>query len=319
MAQSPNRSLRAFGWWARLGFVVPILLLTAQAAKSDVGSRHDRLANDVRALLFSMTTRVADYADWHFGWVSNYRSGYTIAAHVLFNKSKSIVFDASDPGIFETAEVYYNDALRRRVILPVRFSNQLQKLAFDRLALSLADDDRAFAEHPCASDPSSGVCKSASNAIGQIRDGFLDKIFVETVSQQTFSPDRLLNLDKNVVFNIHRAYRPLVIRTGIFIVRFTEMASILLFLTGAIRGLFGIPNSFILVSIISLLLIYTVDYSFSRIDALLNQKTFETVLISEILKQESYIVQYLEDWERQQIIRYSEWRHDQQSTISQGR
>ena len=126
-------------------------------------------------------------------------------------------------------------------------------------------------------------------------------------------------MDKNVVFNIHRTYRPLVIRTGIFIVRFTELASILLFFTGAIRGLFGIPNSFVLVSMISLLLIYTVDYGFSRIDALLNQKAFETVLSSEILKQEQNIVQYIEDWERQEIIRYSEWRHDQQSTISQGR
>ena len=303
----------------RLGLAVPILLLTAQAVKSNVDSSHDRLANDVRALLFSMTTRVTDYADWHFGWVSNYRSGYTIAAHVLFNKTKSIVFDTSDPGIFETAEVYYNVALRRRVILPDRFSSQLQKLAFERLALSLADDDRAYAEHSCASDPGSGTCMNASNAIGQIRDGFLNMIFVETLSKQTFSPDKLLNLDKNVVFNIHRTYRPLVIRTGIFIVRFTELASILLFFTGAIRGLFGIPNSFVLVSMISLLLIYTVDYGFSRIDALLNQKAFETVLSSEILKQEQNIVQYIEDWERQEIIRYSEWRHDQQSTISQGR
>ena len=308
--------LRAVRIWALFGLAVPILLLTAQVVRSEVGTEHVRLVDNVRSLLFSMAARVPDYADWHFGWVSNYRTGYTIAAQVAYNKIQSHLNGAVDQSVIEIAERYYTDALRRRVIVPDRFSSQLQKLAFDRLELSLAEEERTSGLTGCPTNPSDAACSTKSETIRQMRGQFLNIIFVEAVAQEAFSPHKLLNLDKNVVFSIHRAYRPLVIRTSIFIVRATEMASILLFLTGAIRGIFGIPNSFIVVSIISLMLIYGIDYSFSRIDASLNQASFEADLSAEILKQEPHLVQYVESWTQQQTARYSIFLHEPQNPSS---
>lgn len=311
MLGRPYRLLRVFARRVRFALMVPILLCAAYAAQSEIGPDRERMAVDVRGVLYSMTDRVADYADWHFGWVTNYSSAYSIAYRVLQQKTRSFLGGEPDISIFETAERYYSDALNKRVILPEQFSGHLQKLAFDHLALTLADVDRNAIDVACAGRLADAACQDDLATYAQIREKFLNAAFLAAVAEQTFRPERCLKLDDSLIFNIQRAYRPLLIRSGILIIRFTEFTTILVFIVGLVRGFIGIPNNFFLVSAVSLFAIYSIDYAISRVDAALNQKQFELVLTGEILRQEAGLVRYIDEWTKTQINRYSEFRQNE--------
>lgn len=319
MTGRPYFLLRVVGRRARFALMVPILLCAAYAAQSQVGPDHERLTVDVRAVLYNMTDRVADYADWHFGWVTNYSSAYSIAYRVAHQKTLSFFGSAPDLTIFETAERYYSESLYKRVILPEQFSGQMQKLALDYLALTLADHDRNAVYAACAGQMTDAACQDDLATYAQIREKFLDAVFLESVANQTFRPERCLKLDDSLIFNIQRAYRPLLIRSGVFIVRFTEFTTILVFIVGLVRGFIGIPNNFFLVSGISLLAIYSIDYTISRVDAALNQKNFESVLTAEILRQEAGLVVYIDKWTTNQISKYADIRQNELAIIRQDR
>lgn len=319
MTGRPYRVLRVFGRRVRFALLVPILLCAAYAAQSEVGPDRELHSVDVRAVLYSMTDRVADYADWHFGWVTNYSSAYSIAYRVLHQKMRSFLGGEPDITIFETAERYYSEALNKRVILPEQFSGQMQKLAFEYLAMRLADDDRSAVDATCAGQLTDVACQDDLVAYTQIREKFLNAAFLASIANQTFRPERCLKLDDSLIFNIQRAYRPLLIRSGFFIVRFTEFTTILVFVVGLVRGFIGIPNNFFLVSAISLLAIYSVDYAISRVDAALNQKNFESVLTVEILRQEADLVGFIDEWTENQIRRYSDFRQNELAIIRQDR
>lgn len=217
------------------------------------------LRQDLDAFFNRRAERVGHYADWTYGWATSYANSYVTAARVLFALwNNPGAWPQNVVGAVRTQQV---KSVAEHVLRPEHDAAELEALV-DRHAASrmfLLEMETLSASCAGASDPD---CRYAlapklsaiSAAISEEQRGPAAR------GASTAAFVALLGAKPGDGVDVFHLMRPLTTRASLLVLRLTELASVVLIISAALRRIY-VPNTAVTRFVVALAVAWGLDYA----------------------------------------------------------
>lgn len=245
------------------------------------------LLQDLDAFFSRRTDRVGPYADWTYGWATSYANSYVSAAHVLsalwknpWNWPENVL------GAVRTQQL---DSLTEHVLQPERDAAALETLV-DRhaesrlflLEMQMLSASCAGAVGPACRGALAPKLVAVSKAINEERRGPAAR------GASTAAFAALLGAKHGESVDVFHLMRPLTSRATLMFLRLTELASVVLIITAALRRIY-LPNTAVTRFAVALAVAWGLDYALLAAERGWQQEDFKAQVIAGLENQEGAV------------------------------
>lgn len=279
---------------ASAGLLLVALLLLGSVvtiAEASAPERQAFLEKDVQALLDRRFERIEPFVNWTYGWASSYANSYIVAAKVVASVLKS------RGNWFEVAATTMSEqqlrALRERVTRPDDDAAAISSL-IDRHVRSRIFSDRAKL---LGADCGVELAAACTSQRGKDIDAAATAVLGERTSPASVAKEHrdiaaLLSSHSEANVSVAHTLRPLLSRIVIFILRLTELTSLIVLITSGLRRIY-LPNTPVVRIAVTLALAWGLDYAVLRTERAINESDFERRIVSQIQEQNRSVTEYV--------------------------
>lgn len=264
---------------------------TAAHDQGQSGSVRGLLDKDLQAFFARRLDRVDPYINWYFSWHTSYANSYVAVAKVVMS-----VWQNPQGWQANVIDVLNNLQLRNvrdRVLEPdddaVELLNLIERHARSRLlALEMRGLTMACPSpdnYDCRNEHLKRFEKLASETINSQGKAASKEQEIEAVA-------KILGRQDEATSNLLHTVRPLTSRIVLLVVRFTELATLVMLLSAGLRQ-FYVPNTVFTRSLIALGVAWGLDYGLLAFERGIYENSIRQQLIDSIETQESPITRYV--------------------------
>lgn len=275
--------------------MLPLLALawmvSAAHATKPVQAENTLLAQDLTAVFAARTARVAPYAAWTYGWIESYANSYRGAYRVILHLWSGP--DGTRGDVFGVLRSLQQEVLRERVSRPDADADQIAQL-LDRQA-----EARLYvlsAQAVSVACPDRGPKTCVTRILPQLQANAASILAtrhnpIKRAEESRQLKDMLDFKQTGDVDLLHMA-RPLTTRLLIIVLRFTELAWIVLLVTGTLRRIY-VPDIAITQFAVGLAVSWSLDYGLLRLERAVNADAFRSGIETRLMEQEPAIRKYV--------------------------
>ena len=245
------------------------------------------LHQDMEVFFGRRVDRVAPYADWTYGWATSYANSYLTAARVLSSLWKNPWdWPANVVGAVRAQQV---KSVTKHVLQPERDAAELEALvdrhAGSRLFLvemQLLSEDCVGASAPTCQDKLAPKLAAVSAAISDELRGPAAR------GASTAAYAALLGAKPDEDVDVFHLIRPLTSRVMLLVLRLTELASLVLVISAALRRIY-FPNTAVTRFAVALVVAWSLDYALLAVERGVQQEAFKAQVIAGLESQEDAV------------------------------
>lgn len=260
------------------------------AAAANDSAQQVFLQQDLDALLDRRLDRVVPFLDWTYGWAASYTNSFVIVVRVAAS-----IWQGSDSWIDTASDIVRDNQLRSlqsRVLRPNNDATQVSALIdrhvssrlFANGARLLADICPSKIGVTCSSPSTKEFEAYAATVLAARRSPTAKATEINEIEQ-------LLDVSSAVAVDYVHPLRPLVSRIIVFVLRLTELTSLVVLITTGLRRIY-VPNTAFIRIIITFGIAWGLDYCILRAERAMNESAFEAQIIRQLDAQKTAVVAY---------------------------
>jgi hypothetical protein len=245
------------------------------------------LHQDIDAFFGRRADRVELYADWTYGWATSYANSYFTAARVL----SSIWKDPTGwpENVVSAVRAQQLSSVTKHVLQPERDAAGLEALverhAGSRLFINemqLLSENCVGASAPTCRDKLAPKLAAVSAAISAEQR----EPAVRGASTAAFAA--LLGAKPSENVDVFHLMRPLTSRVTLLVLRLTELASLVLVISAALRRIY-LPNTAVTRFAVALVVAWSLDYALLTVERGWQQEDFKAQVVAGLESQEGAV------------------------------
>lgn len=270
----------------------PAMSSKAEDVATLVSHPYQPVAPELAVIFDRRQDRVKPFLSWTFGWAQSYANSYLAFARVFLAvwrepvEWRKVVVDA--------LQAHNHDNVRRRVTQPARdaydiasyIGRNIEGRVFATKAGLLVAACRNRAAEPCHA---------------RVERAFLDdvaKISVLASSPVSIKAEisRLTEiLDAGTVpgADLLHTMRPLASRLVVFIIRLTEITTLIVLITAGLRQIY-VPNTMFTRSLVALAIAWGLDYAVLRVERFFVEDAYQEQLQEQLEVQRHQVTRYVQ-------------------------
>lgn len=233
----------------------------------------DLLTRELAVVFDYRMERAEAYVDWTYGWAASYVYSYRAAGRIAASIWKRPE-DGWWQNVFGTLRAFQHETITERVTQPEKDAAELSRLIDRHVAGRLYVRQSRVLEQVCAT-ASWHECRTiaeprlrelASDVGAQRLDPVLR-------ARETSELAELIDIDDEDKVDLLHTARPITTRILIFILRLTELASLVVLVSRALRHAY-VPDTAITRSVIALLVAWGLDFAVLGVERYANKDSF---------------------------------------------
>lgn len=223
--------------------------------------------------------RAAAYGEWVYEWTASYVSAYRVAGRIIASTAKNPM--GWRENVQDVMSNFYGEIVRDRVMMPEEGIPALFQIVDRQIKARtyLLIEQEALktcglANPACLTATRASLQTSALRALRESR------------SQESHKKDFAEALDAFTIaaqddYYVLRSTRPFILRVILFVLRVTEMATVIFLFTGLLRAT-AIPITLTTTFVVAVLVSWGLDYAVHSVDAHLNKKQFIEIMEGQV-------------------------------------
>lgn len=258
-------------WWAALAAL--FVMFAGPVVPARAAGFEDVLSRELSVIFDQRLERAEAFVDWTYGWAASYVFSYKSAARVAV-----AVWETPEAGwrenILGTLNRFQQEAIAARVTQPEKSAAELSRLIDRYVAAKLIIRQSQALEEICSNQTREDCRAVVARELRALAHEVETQRLVSVVrAQESGEIAALVDIgDEDNVDLLHTA-RPITTRFITFALRLTELASVVVIVSQALRNAY-VPDTAITRSIIALLVAWCLDYAVLGAESYFNKDSF---------------------------------------------
>lgn len=252
----------------------------------------DVLLHELDVFFDARQERAEEFVDWTYGWAASYVYSYRAAARIL-----GAYWDAPDAGwranFLGTLRSFQHETIAERVTQPENSAAELSRLIDRYVAGQLFIRQSQLLDSICTNQPADTCNLDATRRLRNLaHEVAAERLEARYRAMETAEIADLIDIRDTEDVNLLHTARPITTRFLTFTLRLTELASLVVILSQALRYAY-VPDTAITRSIIALLAAWGLDYAVLSAERYANKESFLAAIQTEIAAPRPLIETYV--------------------------
>ena len=240
----------------------------------------DLLWREIEIIFDHRKNRAEAYVDWTYGWAASYVYSYRSAARIAASVWASP--EGWRQNVVGTLRAFQHQTIAERVTQPETDAAELSRLIDRHVAGRLYVLQSRTLARLCATGAKDGCRATAGPRLRELAQAVqAQRLDPVGRAEETSALSTLLDISVEDQVDLLHAARPITTRILVFILRLTELASLVVLVSQALRRAY-VPDTAITRAIIALLIAWGLDFAVLSIERYANKDGFLASLKGQI-------------------------------------